>query len=310
MGIGRSLLLAGAKSSTLSRLATSSPIVKRAVRAFMPGETADDALRAAQSFAADGRGTIFTQLGENLTRLEEAAAVRDHYLGLFDQITARGLKEAHISIKPTQLGLDLSPVECAQHLDTLAAKAAATGSFLWVDMEDSSYVDRTIALYRTLKQRYPATGLALQAYLRRTPDDLEKLFAVTPVIRLVKGAYAEPAHIAFPVKRDTDLAYYELAVRMLTRAAKGECTAIFGTHDIGLIDRLVTKAKELKVADGKFQIHMLFGIRDAEQRRYRADGRHVKVLISYGSSWFKWYMRRLAERPANIWFVIRSMFPA
>ena len=310
MGLGRSLLLAGAKSSFLSRLATNSPIVKRAVRKFMPGETADDALRAAASFATDGRGTIFTQLGENLTRLEEAGAVRDHYLGLFDQIQARGLKEAHVSVKPTQLGLDLSPDKCSEYMQALAVKAAATGSFLWIDMEDSSYVDRTLALYTTLKQKYPNTGLAMQAYLRRTPDDIEKLFALKPVIRLVKGAYAEPAHIAFPVKRDTDLAYYELATRMLARAAKRECTAIFGTHDIGLVDRLVEKARALKVADGQYQIHMLYGIRDAEQRRYRADGRSVKVLISYGSSWFKWYMRRLAERPANVWFVIRSMFPA
>ena len=310
MGIGRSLLLAASKSAFLNERATRTSFVRRAAKAFMPGETAEDALLAAEAFAGTGRGSLFTQLGENLTRLDEATAVRDHYLSLFDQIKARGLPKAHVSVKPTQLGLDLSAAQCAEHVEALAAKAKATGSFLWIDMEDSSYVDRTLALYTAVKKKYDCTGLAMQAYLHRTPADMEALFEVKPVIRLVKGAYAEPAHVAFPVKRDTDLAYFDLGVRMLQRATRGECTAIFGTHDVPLIDRLVARARELNVADGAYQIHMLYGIRDAEQRRYRADGRSVKTLISYGSSWFKWYMRRLAERPANVWFVIRSMFPS
>lgn len=310
MGIGRTILLAASKSEFLNHQATERDFVRRAVKKFMPGERAEDALAAAQAFAPEGRGVIFTQLGENLTKLSDADAVRDHYLGLFDQIRSRGLKEAHVSVKPTQLGLDLDAAACASLCDTLAAKAAATGSFLWIDMEDSSYVDRTLALYRTLKAKYPATGLAIQAYLRRTPADLEALWVVKPVIRLVKGAYAEPPHVAFPVKRDTDLAYYELSVKMLEKAKAGLCTAIFGTHDIGLVDRLIAKAREIGVADGQYQVHMLYGIRDAEQRQYAKDGRHVKTLVSYGRSWYKWYMRRLAERPANVWFVVRSIFPA
>ncbi len=310
MGVGRTLLLAASKSAFLNDQATKRAFVRRAVRKFMPGERAEDALDAAQAFAPENRGVIFTQLGEALTQLSEADAVRAHYMGLFDQIAARGLREAHVSVKPTQLGLDLDPAACAAHHDALAAKAAATGSFLWIDMEDSSYVDRTLALYTALKAKYPLTGLAMQAYLRRTPADLEALFAVKPVVRLVKGAYAEPPEVAFPEKRDTDQAYYDISVRMLEKAKTGECTAIFGTHDIGLVDRLVVKAKELGVADGQYQIHMLYGIRDAEQRKYARDGRHVKTLVSYGSSWYKWYMRRLAERPANVWFVVRSAFPA
>jgi len=308
MGVGRNILLAASKSAFLNRQATHRKFVKKAVKKFMPGESADDAVAAAEQLAREGRGTIFTQLGENLTRLEEAEAVRDHYLALFNRIKERAIP-GHVSVKPTQLGLDLSPGACAAHLDVLGAKAMATGSTLWIDMEDSTYVDRTIALYEALRPKYERTGIAIQAYLRRAPSDLERLMALKPTIRLVKGAYAEKPEVAFPVKRDTDLAYFDLAVRMLERAAKGECLPIFGTHDIGLLNRLVARAQELGVADGKYEIHMLYGIRDADQRRMASEGRVVKTLVSYGSAWFKWYMRRLAERPANVWFVARSVLP-
>jgi proline dehydrogenase len=306
MSIARTILLAASKSDILHDFATNRAFVRRAMKRFMPGEAPEDALAAAATLAAGGRGAVLTKLGENITRPDEAEAVRDHYLGMFDQIKARGLP-AVISVKPTQLGLDLSQEACAGHLDTLAAKAAVTGSFLWVDMEDSSYVDRTLALYAALKAKYPCTGVALQAYLRRTPADLEKLIPLSPVIRLVKGAYAEPAHVAFPAKRDTDIAFFDLSVRMLEQAAIGKCRPILGTHDIALLDRLVARAQEIGVADGKYEIHMLYGIRDADQQRLCGEGRVVKTLVSYGSAWYRWYMRRLAERPANIWFIMRSM---
>jgi proline dehydrogenase len=309
MTIGRKILLAAAKSEFLARQATNRSFSKRAVKKFMPGEEPEDALKAGALLGQEGRGTVFTKLGENLTRLDEAQAVRDHYMGMFDQIRERGIP-GHISVKPTQLGLDLSRDACAEHLQILAAKAQSTGSLLWIDMEDSSYVDRTLQLYKELKKEYPSTGIAIQAYLLRTPADIQALLPLKPIIRLVKGAYAEPAHIAFPAKRDTDLAYFDLSVRMLEAAAKGNCMPIFGTHDIPMLGRIVKRAAELRVADGKYEIHMLYGIRDADQRRLRAEGRVVKTLISYGSSWYKWYMRRLAERPANVWFVVRSMLPS
>ena len=308
MTIGRKILLAAAKSEFLARQATQRSFSKRAVKKFMPGEAPEDALNAAAVLSREGRGTVFTKLGENITMLDEAQAVRDHYLWMFDQVRERGIP-GHISIKPTQLGLDLSRDACAGHLRALAEKSEATGILLWIDMEDSSYVDRTLQLYTELKPEFPSMGIALQAYLKRTPADLEKLFAVKPIVRLVKGAYAEPPHIAFAAKRDTDFAYYDLSVRMLEAAAKAECLPIFGTHDIPLLARITKRAQELGVADGKYEIHMLYGIRDADQRRLRSEGRVVKTLVSYGSSWYKWYMRRLAERPANVWFVVRSMLP-
>jgi proline dehydrogenase len=306
MPFGRGFFLALAKSSYLNNHVTKWGFVRRATRKFMPGETPEDALAACAELARSGRGTIFTKLGEAITNADEAKAVRDHYVWLFDQIRARSLP-GHVSVKPTQLGLDIDVTMCEGYTLELAAKAQASGSFLWIDMEDSGYVDRTIALYKKVKAQFPDTGLAIQAYLVRTAKDVAELMPVKPVIRLVKGAYAEPPHVAFPRKADTDRAYYELSDTMLQAAKAGTCLPIFGTHDVALVGRIIARARELGVAPGKYEVHMLYGIKDAEQMRLRGDGQVVKTLISYGSSWFKWYMRRLAERPANVGFVIRSM---
>ena len=173
MAFGRSILLAAARSRRLNDFALRSAFVKRATQTFMPGEHVSDALEAGARIAASGRGLLFTQLGEAITSADGAVAVRDHYLHLFDEIRARGLP-AQVSVKPTQLGLDLSLAECERHLLALAAKAEETGSALWLDMEDSSYVDRTLQLYAVLRKRHAATGVALQAYLHRTPEDLAR----------------------------------------------------------------------------------------------------------------------------------------
>ena len=306
MRLGRSILLAAARNTTLNHLALRSRVVKRATMKFMPGETAEDALDAGAKIASTRRGLVFTQLGEAITRAAEADTVRDHYLALFDYIRERALP-AQVSVKPTQLGLDLSFDECERRLHALAQKAEATRSALWLDMEDASYVDRTLHLYSSLKISHPHTGIALQAYLYRTPADVERLLPIKPIIRLVKGAYDEPADVAFPKKGDTDKAYEMIAEKMLESARANGCTPVFGTHDTALIGRIAARAESLGVAKGRYEVHMLYGIRDAEQRRLVAEGYTVKTLISYGASWYKWYMRRLAERPANVWFVLRSM---
>lgn len=307
MSIGRSLLLAAAKSDTLNRIATKSAVVKRATRAFMPGETMDDGLAAGAGIAASGRQILYTRLGEALTDIRDADGVRDHYLRLFDAIKHRGLP-AQVSVKPTQLGFDQSLDKCAEHCVALADKAEQTGSALWLDMEDSTTVDRTLELYRVIRKRHGRAGLALQAYLFRTPNDVDALLPLGPTIRLVKGAYAEPTNVAFPVKADTDRAYEELAVQMLEAAKRGNCTPILGTHDVPLLRRIITRARSLGVKPGQYEMHMLFGIRDREQLMLRAEGERVATLISYGEAWYRWYMRRLAERPANVGFVVRSFF--
>ncbi len=306
MSLGRRILLAAAKSERLNRFALRSAVVKRATRAFMPGERMEDALDAAARLAPDGRGFLLTRLGEALTERGDAIAVRDHYLTLFDAVRARGLR-AHVSVKPSQLGLDLSEPDCRAHCLALAEKAEAVGSTLWLDMEDSSYVDRTLELYATIKTVHARGGIALQAYLMRTPRDVERLLPLKPVIRLVKGAYAEPASVAFARKADTDAAYAAIAESLLDAARAGRCTPIFGTHDLGLVQRIVARAKAIGLAQGAYEIHMLYGIRDREQAALRAAGESVSTLISYGDAWYRWYMRRLAERPANVWFVVRSL---
>jgi proline dehydrogenase len=306
MSLARNVLLRASKSHWLANNVMRRPFARRAVRRFMPGEELDDALAAAQGLASEGLGSVLTKLGENLKDLAEADQVRDHYLDAYDQIKTRALPSV-VSVKPTQLGLDHSYEACAAHLDTLAAKAESVGSTLWIDMEDSSYVDRTLKLYGSLKTRHDKVGLALQSYLRRTPNDLAALMPLRPIVRLVKGAYAEPPHVAFPDKRDTDLSYYQLADTLLHAAAKGEARPIFGTHDLGLIDRINARAGELGAQNGSYEIHMLYGIRMDAQRTLAHAGRTVATLISYGSAWWPWYMRRLAERPANIWFMMKSM---
>jgi proline dehydrogenase len=306
MSIARSVLLRASKSQWLAGHAMHHAFARRAVKRFMPGEHVEDALDAAQPLASAGLGTVITQLGENLTALSEADAVREHYLGVYDLIKARGLPSLP-SVKPTQLGLDLSPEACLANLEALAAKAEATGSWLWVDMEDSSYVDRTLELFRKLRAKHEKVGLCLQSYLRRTPGDLTALLPLKPAIRLVKGAYAESAHVAFPVKRDVDLAFYELSVKLLEAARDGGALPVLGTHDVPLLGRIIARAAELGVRDGAYEIHMLYGIRMAEQRALAGQGRKVRTLISYGAHWFPWYMRRLAERPANVWFVMKSV---
>ena len=306
MSLARSVLLRASRSRFLADNLMRRSFAKRAVKRFMPGETLDAALDAAASLAGSGLGAVVTQLGENLTTLAEAEAVRDHYLGVLDAIQRRGLA-AWPSVKPTQLGLDLSFDACLANLSTLAARADQARSLLWVDMEDSSYVDRTLELFRKLRQRHERVGVCLQSYLRRTPADLAGLLPLKPVIRLVKGAYAEPEHVAYPDKRDVDLAYYELGVKLLEAAAGSGAFPVFGTHDVALSGRLASRAAQLGVKDSQYEIHMLYGIRADDQRRMAAQGRAVKVLISYGSAWFPWYMRRLAERPANVWFVVKSL---
>ena len=304
--LSRNVLLRLSKSRWLADRVMRRRFAMRAVKKFMPGEELSDALDAAAALAPARIGTVLTKLGENLTAQSDAVAVRDHYLSVFDQIAARQL-DAHVSVKPTQLGLDFSQSGCAEYLEQLAEKADSVGTYLWLDMEDSSYVDRTLELYRGLRSRHEKVGVALQAYLRRTPADLAQLLYTRPTVRLVKGAYAEPPHVAFPAKRDVDLAYFDLAGELLNAASKAQALPIFGTHDLGLLDKLVNKASSIGLSNGAYEIHMLYGIRMAEQRALAAKGRVVKTLISYGSSWFPWYMRRLAERPANVWFVMKSL---
>jgi len=280
---------------------------RRAVRRFMPGEDPEAALAAAQSFQAHGMSTLLTRLGENVTRLDEANAVAGHYFDLIGDIAERKL-DGEVSVKLTQLGLDLDVDRTLAHAGRLAARAAESGKTLWLDMEGSAYVEQTVAFYERLKADHSNAGLCVQAYLKRTAADLQRLLPLGPEIRLVKGAYAEPASIAYQARRDVDANFLALAVAMLeAHRASRKVRISLGTHDVRLIEQVAEHAAALGLPKSTFEVQMLYGIRMDQQRRLAAEGYLVRDLIAYGEAWYPWYMRRLAERPANVLFALRQI---
>ena len=282
--------------------------MRKAVHRFMPGEEIADALGAAVDLQVLGIGTLYTKLGEAITDPAGAQAVATHYMGLLEQLKAAEI-DGELSVKPTQLGLDIDEDLCFGHLRHLAAAAEAQGSYLWIDMEDSSYVDRTLDLYQRLRASHGNTGICLQAYLRRTAKDIERLLPLGPAIRLVKGAYDEPKDVAFKSKKEVDANYLGLAVTMLRESRTRSMRVGLGTHDVDLIEQIAVHAAAAGVSKDAFEVQMLYGIRAKEQRRLARSGYKVQTLIAYGDAWYRWYMRRLAERPANVLFAMRQMLP-
>jgi proline dehydrogenase len=282
--------------------------MRRAVRRFMPGETLADALAAALPLQAAGIATLYTRLGENLEHVDEADEVAAHYLDAIDRIVAAGIS-GEVSVKPTQLGLDLDPDLCFGHLVRIAEHAAAAGSYLWIDMEGSAYTDATIALYERLRAVQPRTGICLQAYLRRTAADIERLRPLDPAIRLVKGAYDEKESIAYRNRRNVDSNFVGLAVSFLVDGRGRSIRLGLGTHDVELIEQIAEQVKAAGIDRDGFEVEMLYGVRTDQQFRLAKAGYRVQTLIAYGEHWYPWYMRRLAERPANVWFVMRQMLP-
>ena len=303
----RGALLKASGSPWLKNQLMRRRFASRAVSKFMPGERLEDALDAAASFRQHGIGSVITQLGENVTQRSQAEGVCQHYVRALDEVRARGL-DSEPSVKLTQLGLDVSKDLCVQLLDAIAARADMLGNYLWIDMEGSAYTEVTLELYRAVRSKYPRTGIALQAYLHRSPADLEQLLAIGATVRLVKGAYREPAEIALQSRHQVDDAYFALASRMLrSRSSANSGRMILGTHDLRLLDRVATFAASNTIARTAYEVHMLYGIRTSDQQRLVREGYTVRALISYGSAWFQWYMRRLAEKPSNLWFVVRSV---
>lgn len=306
MGIARELLLKGSQSRWLADALTRRRFVRRAVTRFMPGETAEDALVAGTSLRQRGMPSIFTILGENVPDTGAAARVADEYVDLMDDLAESGV-DGYVSVKPTHLGLDHGYRSTLDNLDRLAAEAARRGRLVAVDMESTRYVDPTLDLYRALRAGHENVGVCLQAYLYRTESDLQALLSISPMIRLVKGAYKEAAGLAYPRKADVDRSFLRLSRRLLEAARDGEARVAFGTHDeriIGAINRL---AADMHTPREAYEFQLLYGIQRGLQDRLAAAGYRVRILISYGSYWFPWYMRRLAERPANVGFVLRSV---
>jgi proline dehydrogenase len=308
MSVMRKSLLWASTNPWMRERAMKTKFVRRSVVKFMPGETIEDAINAAKALKPSGLNTILTRLGENITRIEEAKEVSDHYTRVADLIQQAGI-DAHISIKPTQLGYDQDPDVCFKYCLGLLKKFESTKSFFWLDMESSPYVDGTIALFKRLREHSTQVGIAIQAYLHRTEKDIEGLVPLGSAIRLVKGAYLEPPTVAFPSKADVDANYFKIASRLLQDDnTKPGALLHIATHDIALQERLQKVIAERKVPTSRYEFAMLYGIQTARQIQLGKQGLRTRCLISYGEYWFPWYMRRLAERPANVWFVAKNIF--
>jgi proline dehydrogenase len=307
MAVMRSMLLAASQNAWLREHAVHYPFVRRSVSRFMPGETAEEALAAAQVLRKKQIGSVFTHLGENVVVRDEARKVTNHYVEVIRRIHESGM-DSEVSVKLTQLGLDFSADFCADNLEKII-QSEKPGATAWVDMEASSYVDATLDLYKCALSKHPNVGICLQAYLYRTKKDLAELLPLRPSIRLVKGAYKEPASLAFPKKTDVDENYFALAQEMLCAKAAGNCPrAAFATHDVALIRRLSDYVSQQGLPKSELEVQMLYGIQRTEQERLAREGSRSIVLVAYGSYWYPWFVRRLAERPANLWFMLRNVF--
>jgi proline dehydrogenase len=308
MSVMRKALLAGSQSIWLREKAMRWGFVRRSVSTFMPGERVEDALEAAQVLKEKKITTILTRLGESLAGAEDSQAVADHYVRVMDMVAERGL-DAQISVKPTQLAYDQDKEMCFRHLTRLLDHAKLRNNIIWIDMESSEYVDGTIELFMRGRAYSDRIGIALQAYLFRTEKDVEALVPKGCHIRIVKGAYLEPPSVAYPEKKDVDENYFTLAARMLQPDAIAAGTVLhIATHDMRLVERLRALIRERKVPRANYEFAMLFGIQRGAQMQLVSEGEPLRVLISYGEYWFPWYMRRLAERPANVWFVVKNLF--
>ena len=308
MGISRSTLLWMSENKWMKRNVPKWWFVRKALKKFMPGESVESALQATQTFVYLGIPTVFTKLGENITSLNEAQSVKEHYLNVINKIAERNLN-VELSVKLNQLGFDFSFEETLKNFGEIVAKAKAKlNNTVFIDMEGSNYTQRTIDFYKTAKGKLDNIGLCVQAYLYNTEKVIDELIPIFPSIRLVKGAYKESSEIAFPGKVQVDENYYRLAQKLMNAAKANPIRVIFATHDNQLISKIIEDSKLTGLASSKLEFQMLYGIKPALQKQLAKSGFKVRVLIAYGDSWYPWYMRRLAERPANIWFVIKNIF--
>jgi proline dehydrogenase len=302
----RGLLLWCASNPWLSTHVPRWRFVRRAVSRFMPGEDFDSALKAAAGFKPKNIGVLFTRLGENITDLAEAKEVVEHYESVLEAASRAGVDPV-ISVKPTQVGLDIDREATLRHLNHLAGAAEKVKGVMWIDMEGSGYTDATLDLYIAVKKKHHDVGIALQAYLYRTAADVGRLLPLNPTIRLVKGAYAEPSQVAYPAKKDVDANYLALSAFMLPEVKRGKLRLVLGTHDVPMIRRITAFGEALGLGREHIEVNMLYGIQTEQLLGLAAEGHPARQLIAYGPAWYGWYIRRLAERPANVLFVARQM---
>ena len=301
----RTLFLALSRSERAGRFLTRFGMTRRAVRRFMAGETLEEAVQAVKALNERGARVTLNCLGENVKREEDARAARDEYLNELRTLAEQNL-DANISVKLTQLGLDISPELCYTMTRDILQEARTRGRDIEIDMEGSAYTETTLDLACRLQDEIGGVGLAVQAYLYRTAGDIERLIKTGVKIRLVKGAYQEPPSVAFPRKKQVDENYRRLMDRLFDAAP----AFAVATHDSRLLAHAFQRLENLDLGDRFFEFQMIYGIRRDLQDRILAQKRPLRVYVPYGRHWYPYFMRRLAERPANVGFVLKHLFRA
>ena len=298
----RSLLLYLSRQPWLRHWTETSPAADRLTSRFIAGHTLEREIAVCQRLNRDGYLASLDHLGESVTSLEEAGSSRDAYLSALDRVAELGL-QATVSVKLTQLGLDFSETECENNVDRLVRRASEIGTAVEIDMESSAYVDRTLALVARLHARYGHVRAVIQAYLYRSQSDIESLCRLRIPVRLCKGAYKESSDVAFPKKQDVDRNYVHL---MQTLFRDGVNPAI-ASHDERIVRQAIELVQEQKLGSDRFEFQMLYGISRDLQRRLTAEGYRLRLYVPYGDAWYPYFMRRLAERPANVLFLMRNL---
>jgi proline dehydrogenase len=287
---------------------TSLGFARRAARRFVAGETIDDALNVIRELNAQGIAATLDHLGENVETVDDAQRATDDYVKVLDAIGVSGV-QSHVSVKLSALGLDLGDDVCRANVARIVARAKEIGTFVRVDMESTDYTDRTLAIYRSLRDEYGNVGIVIQAYLYRSEADITALCQEGSKVRLCKGAYKEPPIKAFPQKADTDASFVRLMKMLLSPTARARGTrGAIATHDVKMIEATCQYAQEQLVPRDEFEFQMLHGIRRDLQRELASDGYAVRIYVPYGTEWYPYFMRRLAERPANVWFILSNFF--
>lgn len=305
MSILRKAILAAADSPRLQRLVQRYGFRLGAAR-FVAGESFDDAVPVLRRLNESGLLTNTTLLGEGVRDEAETRDVVDAYRSVLDRIAAEGLR-TNVALKLTQLGLAIDEELARRNVAGLVEHASRTGNFVRIDMEESAHVDATLRIYRRLRDDgHENVGAVLQSYLYRSEQDLAALLPLAPSLRIVKGAYLEPPEVAYPEKRDVDAAY----VRLLEASLAGEGFTAIATHDEALIEHAVAFTRERGIPNARFQFQMLYGVRPRLQRDLAGRGYDVLVATPFGPEWYRYLMRRLAERPANLLFFLRNLVRA
>ncbi len=308
MALLRDLFLALSTNDFVHWLVVTFPLSRRVSRRFVAGETLEEAMLVVQRLNAQGMYATLDALGESVTREAEARAARDEYLRALDAIRTHAV-QSHVSVKLTQMGLDLSPDLAFGNIRQIVAKAKHVGTFARIDMEDSTKTQTTLSIYKHLREEFDNVGVVIQSYLYRSEEDMKALYGMGARVRLCKGAYKESATVAFPQKKDVDANYLKLARVFLTPNRNGTGAHLaLATHDAKIINWAKKQIKAHDVDRKHYEFQMLYGIRSDLQRQLVAEGHPMRVYVPYGTHWYPYFMRRLAERPANVIFLVSNLF--